>query len=185
MGQIENLICALFEKTTQMHPVVARAVFFSASGFNGRVEMLLSAMRVVNFEDPNYKKFLILLIKRSREYAGVRNRLAHGSILRVEFQGSAYYKQTIILEGGQHWVADPPPDKVLTGEKISTISVNFTNLLAYLSLAVSGPPQGATADFTVYHGQVALLPSDARCLPSSPEVAENVIPLLNSLQLRQ
>jgi hypothetical protein len=181
--QIEEQIYLIFEKTTKMHPLVARAVFFSASGFNGRIGMLQSAIRPINFTDLDYKKYIEFLLKRSQNYAGIRNKLVHGAILRIGFEGAKYFQQTIILDGGQHWVADPPPDKALTIDTVGIISVNFTNFLAYLNVANAGPPSGMPSDFGYYHNQTILLPNDARLLPSDNKVGENVIPLLNSLRL--
>jgi hypothetical protein len=140
---VESSLCTYFTRLTQMHPVTARRIFYSATGFDARAKMLIAAIGSVKTE-PDISAFLNKIVGKARNYAGSRNAIMHGDVMFVGFEGSKHYGQYIILQGRQHWHADPPDSDVITLENLNMAAENFGRLAACILVSLNW--DGKTAE---------------------------------------
>jgi hypothetical protein len=124
---VESGLCVWFQKLTQMHPVVARRIFYSVSGFDPRKRMLKAALGAVHTDLTDY---LTAIINKAGAYSSTRNMFVHGDVLFVAADISPFFGQTIILQGRQAWTADTPDSEVLTSDQMEITEENFGRLAA-------------------------------------------------------
>jgi hypothetical protein len=142
---IESGIFQWFERITKMPPGMARRIFYSMSGFDGRRRMFQSAIGTVPSD--LMTEYLKLLCSKAGNYSGSRNKMAHGDVLFIEFPGSKHYSTHIILEGGTTWIADPPDEMVLTLDNLRMMTENFKFLAGFI------------VDSLNWRGDMAVMPS--------------------------
>jgi hypothetical protein len=158
---MESAYCGFFAKVTQMHPPMARRIFYSTVGFRARTKMLRLAMDSVNFSEPEMREFWQDSIDKSEKYAKFRNELAHGDVVNIAFEGSRYNGQTIIIQGREFWKADPNPSEVITLEDIKRGDANIRRLAAALVFVLGRDPTKPGPGQKECRELVRLLPSVA------------------------
>lgn len=159
-GYVESTLCTFFERLTQMYPPLARRIYYSPAGFDGRVRMLNATLDVVRTE-PNVSDFLRKAVGKARNYAGSRNKIAHGDALYIEVEGSKYRNQMIVLEGRSHWRMDIPPEDVITISNLEIAYDNFGRLAALLLAALNFDGSSPDLSPTKLQELVPVLPTTA------------------------
>jgi hypothetical protein len=76
-ASLESGLYAWFEHVTLLDTRKATPLYYSATNFKSRLDLLRAAMQSFQIEDDELK-FLTAAIKRAVEYNGFRNKLAHG-----------------------------------------------------------------------------------------------------------
>lgn len=76
-ASLESGFYAWFEHVTMLDTRIATPLYYSASNFKSRLDMLRAAMQSFQIEDEELK-FIKEAIKRAIDYSGFRNKLAHG-----------------------------------------------------------------------------------------------------------
>jgi hypothetical protein len=147
-GYVESTLATWFQRLTNMHPITARRVFYSVTGFDARRRMFVAAVRSAASK-PDISEYLIALINKAGKYAGTRNQIVHGDMLFIEYAGSKHCGTSIILQGRQHWVADPPDSEVLTTENLEIARDNFGTLALYSAAGLNwdGSPEKSPLRF--------------------------------------
>lgn len=131
-SHIEAGLCQWFERITKMKHPMARSVFYSVSGFDGRRRMLQGALSCVSMSD-QLRVYLKLLSSKAQNYSGSRNKMAHGDPLFIDLAKSKHHGTLIILEGAETWKADPPDEAILTLSNLELMTENFRYLGALIA----------------------------------------------------
>jgi hypothetical protein len=166
---VESGLAVFFQRLTQMHPISARRVFYSAAGFDARAKMLLAAIGSVKTE-PDISEYLKKIVGKSRNYAASRNAIMHGDVLFVAVEGSKYYGQNIILQGRQEWKADPPDAEVIVLENLKMASENFGRLAACTLLGLNWDGKASPLAPLNLIELIDLLPNPAHLSKVAPEI---------------
>jgi hypothetical protein len=80
---------------------------------------------------PDISDYLRAVVSKAGDYSATRNKIIHGDVLTVDTPESKHFKKTIILQGRQHWVADPPDDEVITSEDLVNARDHFAALATF------------------------------------------------------
>src|SRR5580704_10341325 len=78
---VESSFCTYFQRLTCMHPLPARKVFYSVTGFDSRKRMLKATIDSVDLKPVETKAFLIGALNKASAWASTRNLIAHGDTL--------------------------------------------------------------------------------------------------------
>ena len=153
-GRVEQIFCIWFQRITGMPPKMGRRVFYSSRNWQGRSEMLISAMSAKQMA-PDVACILRTALKRARSYYGFRNSLAHGDPIFDPRPGAAP-NSIIIVEGRD------PSDEIssaITIEDLQRANLNFNNLHGCVERLLEVPAGTLPTLLETLHQQVLLLPN--------------------------
>jgi hypothetical protein len=170
---VESALCTVFIRVTQMHPPMARKIFYSGSGFASRAKMLRVAIGCVNIKEDGLSDFFLACIAKAETYANTRNEIAHGDILLIQAAESIYSNQYIIIQGKEFWKADPDPKDVITHENLEIADNNFRRLGACLLTALAWDGKDAAKNPSLLVELVRALPSPAKKCYLDSEIAKS------------
>jgi hypothetical protein len=172
-SHIEAGLCLWFKKVTKMPHTMARSVFYSVSGFDGRRRMFQGA--IGNAKIPNeLRDYLNLLTSKAGNYSGSRNRMAHGDPLFINRPKSKHHGTIIILEGQEQWKIDPPEATILTLSDLQTMAENFRYLAALIADSLSWPGADAIRRSSIWSPLARGLPYPAHSKKLDPTIASQI-----------
>jgi hypothetical protein len=162
-GRLEGALFDWFMWVTKMEEQIARAIYFSATSFNGRREMLQAVPPLSSLDEPT-EAFVKAAIKKAGQYASFRNRVTHGEPIwhptRFEY---------VLAEGSRESCA-VPDDAITTAQmKIGYLNIyglyrllrNFRSPLRRMTDSKPPSPEA-------YLELVRALPNEA-CSRQSPQ----------------
>jgi hypothetical protein len=171
-SNIELGLCRWFKRITKMSHATARAIFYSASGFDGRRRMFVAALGSAKM-DAALRDYLNLLVQKAGNYSGSRNKLAHGDPLFVRLPKSRHYGTIIILEGKEARKLLPSNDAILTLENIETMTENFRFLGALIADSLNWD-EDASQHPSRWSPQARALPNPAHSGQLDPTIAKQL-----------
>ena len=124
-SRLEGQLFYWFQMVTGMNEKMARAVFFSARSFNGRADMLESAIDAATIDAP-LRDFLEAALKKAWGYSGFRNAATHGEPHVNLQRDSPTVKQIVIIQGRK--MSDEAESTMITMLDLMTATVNFKQL---------------------------------------------------------
>lgn len=157
-ARVEDAMLSWFISNTEMNEAMARAVFYSATGFQGRADMIKATLRVATLA-PVHTQFLKHGVKRARAYATFRNRIAHQQPIFITEESSPLRWQFVLIEGKVRPEEYTPDQNVTTMSDMAVASQNFTKLADLFYDCPHTPGIGTSP--TRYLRQVLELPSQA------------------------
>lgn len=148
--QLEGHLSHLFESVTEMHPLMASHIFFSARSFQGRIEMLHAAIRIAGYIQKGRSEgvnTLHAIARKAETWSKSRNSLAH-DVPRLDLKpGSISAGQYVITSGKATWshpdMAQGYFDNRITLEHMKIMRENFKKLSGMISpflTELSWPP---------------------------------------------
>ena len=167
----ETMLSTWFERLTQMHPLVARRVFYSQLGTYASLQMLRAVLSVV-VPVPDIREFLRAVVNKTQQYSETRNLIAHGDVLFVAVPGSRYYGQMLIMRGRDAWLVDPDTTDVLTLENLRTADVNFRRLSFCLTVSLNWDGKDPKKSPDRFLPLVKQLPNPAHSRVLDPTIVE-------------
>jgi hypothetical protein len=132
----ETMFATWFQRLTQMHPLIARRVFYSSLGTYASLQMLRAVLEVV-VPVPDIREFLRAAMNKMQQFSETRNRIVHGDFLFIKSTESRYYGQMVIVRGRHPWMVDPDTTDVLTLSNLKMAETNFRRLAFCLTISLN------------------------------------------------
>jgi hypothetical protein len=163
-ARLEGALVYWLMATTGMEERLARAIFFSASGFGARHDMLTASIPFSPL-DGDVRLFLKTACSKSRKYSGFRNRLAHNEPVFNLRENSPSFKQYILVEGGN--IGPEAEERAITVAHLASATNNF-RLLRRMMLDVHPTWRHPETSATELREQVHRLPIEASSTEPNP-----------------
>jgi|GEM_PF-1662879 len=158
-ANIENALCFWFQYLSGLSEIKARAIFYSARSFQGRIDMI-NALLEISKIDAELAAYLKKVITKSRTYSSARNKIAHRISTLNTSDPDSYALE--LIEGGLHPGIGGPP---INEADLLTIAQNFSALnqaitSAWLHQTKKVPPE-RIKPLQEHLERLALLPNEA------------------------
>ncbi len=159
---VENSLFLLFEHLTGLPEALARALFYSARSYNGRVDMISAIMDVSNkaIENPIIKEIAKEAISKANKYVAFRNSLAHNIAIASATENGA----VIVLIEGKHGTEYGIKSGILI-DHLEIAANNFNKLSHIIKMLIH-------ASKLQYSERIPEFLEQLRMLPNAPSQKE-------------
>jgi len=111
-----------------MHPLVARRVFYSVSGFGIRRRMLDAARNAAQIQPADFGELLKVCSDKAGGWEATRNLMVHGDVMYVAVTNSKFFGKMIVVDGKEFLREDMPETRYLTIDQLRSADENFGRL---------------------------------------------------------